>query len=920
MAAAPSLRKFLELPDHQRHIGAFHLLRPLGKGGFAPVWLAEEVYGETRLRSAAVKLFALDGERDGKRTSGTPGATDRERERIVEEARALCRVEHPNVVRFYALATDDERGVVGLAMEHVDGDPLDAILARSGQLGVLDALEVGVAIASALSVVHQTGLVHRDVKPANVVRTPGGYKLIDFGIAAAERAPKKRQKEPEIEAPREVLVDHFLVEAVGSKASLLQEHSEPEPSAPMISGTIGYIDPVCMSTTAVAVSSSDLYGLGVLVFECLAGFVPSVVANKSRSEPGPRTDVLYGTERAPSLGSAHAGLPEALVRLVDALLDPTREKRPSSAEAVARELERVRAEIAGKSRPLPPEDVGPFRGLGRFEESDRDVYFGRRAEVAAAVELLRGHGLVALVGSSGSGKSSLARAGVLPAVLDGALGRWPAKWDRVVVSPGPAPYRAIVDGIARVVPAVADARPEDVVSAIAEHVQSSGRGLIVLVDQLEELTTIAHGEARAAAAQLLQRLGEVMLPGVRTVVAARRDLLDPLLALGNDFGRVLTRGMMLVSPMGEAAWAEVLDQAIAAYGYSFEDDALRGEILASLEDTTAAMPLVQFALTQLWRQRDEREKRITRKGFRAIGGIAGALDRHAEATVARLPGDQFAALAATRSLMLALTTAEGTRASRTREQLLEEVGSAAIVDTFEDARLIVRLTGGYTLAHESLLGHWERLRSWLAEAREDRLIASELEGDAARFSASSDPTLLWRKRRLLVAEETRKKGTVRLSVRASEFVAASRSEERKGRLIAGTVGAVVIAIGVVLGVVYVGKIRAAQRAAEGSAETSRRNERIAQDNEREAIDAKKKEEEARAKTEEEKVKVKQNAEKVEQVLKELTDAVNDSKACRELLKKPLLLPAAIAIAPTAAGTTTAAPTATAAPTSTVQIE
>jgi hypothetical protein len=81
---------------------------------------------------------------------------------------------------------------------------------------------------------------------------------------------------------------------------------------------------------------------------------------------------------------------------VDALLSPARDKRPRSAELVAIALERLRGEIGGRMRWLPAEEVGPFRGLGRFEKEDRDVFFGRSADIAAAVEMLRSRGLVAV--------------------------------------------------------------------------------------------------------------------------------------------------------------------------------------------------------------------------------------------------------------------------------------------------------------------------------------------------------------------------------------------------------------------------------------------------------------------------------------------------------------------------------------------
>ena len=104
---ALSIKSLLERPDAERRLGPFTLVSALGRGGFAPVWLAKEIYGATELRTAAVKLFSLDptgaGEDDA-RISGPSSAAARDR--IVEEARSLCQVEHPSVVRFYALPID----------------------------------------------------------------------------------------------------------------------------------------------------------------------------------------------------------------------------------------------------------------------------------------------------------------------------------------------------------------------------------------------------------------------------------------------------------------------------------------------------------------------------------------------------------------------------------------------------------------------------------------------------------------------------------------------------------------------------------------------------------------------------------------------------------------------------------------------
>src|SRR4051812_46679394 len=362
---APALRAFLELPPSERRLGPFQLLHPLGKGGFAPVWLAEEVYGETKLRTAAIKLFCFEQAGLGLRTSlSSPSSVTspeaQRRDQILEEARALCRVEHPNVVRFYALPTDEARGIVGLAMEHVAGTSLDERLAVAGGKGIppREALAIGTALASALVVVHQAGLVHRDLKPANVIDAAGVYKLIDFGIASATmERPRSRTSQ------REVIV-----------AGIPIVSAEPIDEGPETFGTHGYVDPACVGTGKPATPASDLYGLGVLLHECLTAMLPAADAGE------PSTAVIRGERRARPVRDRNPDVPPALAALVDALVDPDPEKRPRSAEAVAHDIERIRQELAGRARSLPSEEIGPFRGLGRFEEQDRDVFFGRSAE------------------------------------------------------------------------------------------------------------------------------------------------------------------------------------------------------------------------------------------------------------------------------------------------------------------------------------------------------------------------------------------------------------------------------------------------------------------------------------------------------------------------------------------------------------
>ncbi|MEP7124256.1 MAG: serine/threonine-protein kinase [Byssovorax sp.] len=804
---AATIKTFLERPDAERRLGPFLLVNQLGRGGFAPVWLAHEVYGDTVVRSAAVKLFALQR---GPKSSGSRRVADAVRDGIVAETSALCKVEHPNVVRFYSLPIDEDAGVMGLAMEHIAGTPLDRRLSRVERLTVSEALALGIAIALALAAVHRAGLVHRDVKPSNVIDADGVYKLIDFGIASAEilRAPDSNPSTPEI-------IDDLPLVITPARPRV----GSGVPTIPLgfQSGTPGYMDPVCVGAREPATAASDLYSLGATLFECLTGKVPA--AASARQGTGLDDDVLDGFAPALALGTVAPDVPASLGRVIDTLLSPDRHDRPPSAEWVAARFEEIRGELSAPARALPAEDVGPFRGLGRFEESDRDVYFGRESEIARARKQLRGRGLVTISGASGSGKSSLARAGVLPAIAEKGLGDWPAGWDTAVAEPGRDPRAAVALALDPFVIGAAAMTPDELVTALEARAKKDDRGLILLVDQLEELATLASGESQSWTADLLVAIEQRAPGGVRALAAARRDLLDPLLAMG-ALGESMGPGLVLIKPITDQVWGDVLDKALAAYDYSFEDDALRSDLLAELEGTAGAMPLVQFALTELWRKRDPVARKVTRKGLEAIGGIAGALERHADATLEAIARIEAGAEESARAVLIAAITPQGTRSTRKLADLERDAGSAGqgVIAALEAARLIVRGPHGVTLAHEALLTQWGRLRGWVAEARQDRLLAEEIERDAERWSGDPDGVPLWPRRRVALGVALHKHAPGRLSAGAQRFLKASGwASLRVWLLVGASVAAVVLSL---IGLAYT-YVRGEQRSRAAAEEQMR---------------------------------------------------------------------------------------------------
>jgi TPR repeat protein/serine/threonine protein kinase len=342
------LDALLARPPEERRLGPYFLEAQLGRGGFAPVWKAREVYGDTEVRTVALKIFPLGPLPAPSSSSGSSPPS--RHGPVVREARALCRVEHPNVVRFYTLHLDDDAGLLGLVMEFLDGRSLEQRLREQGPLSPEEAVDLGLQLASALRAVHEAGLVHRDLKPANVIEVRGSYKLIDFGIATHEAPPPS--------APlKRVVLDDLPFEVAGTRLSFLRDAPTldgtfPTAQGPLASGTVGYMDPHALASGAPATPASDLYGLGVVLFESLTGRLPS-----SSSSGGLRGEILDGRVAPESLLTLSETTPAPLARLVDALLCPEPQGRPPSAAAVEEQLQALCS--PRRSPPLPSTPSSP---------------------------------------------------------------------------------------------------------------------------------------------------------------------------------------------------------------------------------------------------------------------------------------------------------------------------------------------------------------------------------------------------------------------------------------------------------------------------------------------------------------------------------------------------------------------------------
>ena len=265
--------------------GRYRLTDRIAAGGMGEVWRGEDVLLN---RAVAVKLLPTGRAGDESFLA-----------RFRAEARYAASLSHPGIARVYDYGESAEFGGAYLIMELVNGEPLSAILARAGRLSPDATLDIVGQAARALDAAHQAGIVHRDIKPGNLLVAAGGTtKITDFGIATAVRA---------------------------AQASHLTETG-------MVMGTAMYVSPE-QATGAPVDASSDIYSLGVVAYECLAGHVPFMA-----SEP---LAIAYAHKHAP-IPALPPDVPQPVADLVYDMLAKTPAGRPASARVVADRADMLR--------------------------------------------------------------------------------------------------------------------------------------------------------------------------------------------------------------------------------------------------------------------------------------------------------------------------------------------------------------------------------------------------------------------------------------------------------------------------------------------------------------------------------------------------------------------------------------------------
>ena len=500
----------------------------------------------------------------------------------------------------------------------------------------------------------------------------------------------------------------------------------------------------------------------------LIGEIESLIASNPLQERlrGQLMLALYRTGRQADALAAYRQTSELLREELG--LEPSRSLQELERSILGHDVSLDGAPHATAARG-PLLGVCPFKGLAFFDRADAEYFCGRERLVADLLARLVESPLTGILGSSGVGKSSLLRAGVLPALSAGSL-PGSERWRQVLLRPGTHPD-------AELSRALAGGAPGRALGQLAP-----GERLVIAVDQLEELFTLCEQEdERAAFASQLAAVAGDAERRALVVVSLRADFYGRL-ASYPQLAALVSASHLLVGPMDRDELARAIEEPAARAGLEAER-ALVEALVSDVAGEPGGLPLLSTTLLELWRARDGR---VLRYGsYRASGGVRGAVARLAEDAYNQL-GEGERRIA--RGLMLRLASGENETLARRRVPLgeLERIpGARPVLAGLTDARLLTVSDGEVELSHEALLREWPRYRTWLEEDRIGRRVHAHLTASARDWDEQGrDAAEVYRGGRLAAALEWRAGHEPELNQTEQAFLDAGRAAagRAQGRL------------------------------------------------------------------------------------------------------------------------------------------
>ena len=453
------------------------------------------------------------------------------------------------------------------------------------------------------------------------------------------------------------------------------------------------------------------------------------------------------------------------------LIDARQSRYNSALGEIVRWLDRQLVIAEEPTTPLPAGDPrNPYKGLRSFTTKDSRDFFGRDTYIHELIDMLKdmltskepnmpASRLLTVIGPSGSGKSSVVMAGLLPKLQRGLL---PGSEEWIYLEPmvpGTHPTESLVLALAsyfqgRSIKSIREDIQDDSSSGLhllaTQLVKKPGQKVVLLIDQFDELFTLTASEKeRQHFIDLLVTAAKEESGPVIIILTLRADFYDRPMSY-QELGRLILRHQSVILPMELQDLRAVIRQpaALPDVQLTFEGN-LVGDLLFEVQGQVGALPLLQFTLDLLFERRKDHQ--LTLQAYQEIGGVKGALAKHAEATYAALPSDEHRKLA--RSLFLRLIDPGLTEQDTTRRRAAlteltlptpkETEMLHSVATAFLDARLLTtnEIAGTPTIevSHEALIREWSRLADWLWEARDDIHLQQALSKDVTEWERRGKP-------------------------------------------------------------------------------------------------------------------------------------------------------------------------------------
>ena len=724
----------------------------LGQGGYGVVYRAHQ---KAVLREVAVKVILP-------KYANSPEFI----RRFESEAQVVARLEHPHIVPLYDYWREPDSAF--LVMRYLRGGSLRDRIDEHGILDTEAAGKVLEQVGSALTFAHRNGVVHRDIKADNILLDEDGNAYLgDFGIA----------------------------KEVGNEGSIAQGD---------IVGTPAYLAPEQIRGGEVG-PQSDVYAFGIMLYEMLTGRRPfaeltlATLVYKHLNEPLPMID-----PEELSLPSAFNSIIQRATakdpsdRYPDALSLVQDFRRILQEESSTVELELTELDLAEFDL---IETKNPYKGLRAFQQADAADFFGRSAMIERVLERLEEpvieNNFLAVIGPSGSGKSSLVKAGVLPALRQGRI-KGSESWFYAEMVPGEDPLEELAAALLSVstspLPGMIEllrAETLGLAEGVRQALPADDSRLLLMIDQFEEVFTQIEVESeRQQFLDLIQAAVSIEDSPIKIIITLRADFYDrPLLY--QNFGELIRKRTELVLPLSDEELAESISGPAYRVGAVLEDGLIEN-ILEDVREQPGALPLLQYALTELFERRDG--ALLTNAAYQEIGGTLGALARRAEEVYQEF--DEAGKDMARQMFLRLVTLGEGQEDTRRRilQTELITLGRREVVedviDRFGRYRLLTfdrdEATRSATVevAHEALIRRWEHLREWLDESREDVRLERQLLHAAEEWEAADrEPSYLMQGTRLQQFQEWSETTSLQLNVIEKDFLKESLKAREERRAI-----------------------------------------------------------------------------------------------------------------------------------------